>query len=147
MKLNDIFQKASKHKARRRVGRGTGSGHGKTSGRGHKGRGQRSGVGQRLGYEGGQNPVLARSPKRGFSNVQFATPVQIVKVGELDGFEDGMRVDAALLAEVGLIADPTIAVKILSNGELSKKLTVVATKFSAQAAEKIAAAGGSCEQA
>jgi large subunit ribosomal protein L15 len=147
MKLKDILQSAPRHKNRRRVGRGTGSGHGKTSGRGHKGAGQRAGAGKRLGYEGGQNPVLARSPKRGFSNFQFAKPVQIVKVGELDAFEDGTRVDAALLAEVGLIQDARAAVKVLSNGELSKKLTVVATKFSAQAAEKIAAAGGSCEQA
>ncbi len=146
MKLDEIMQKAGRYAPRKRIGRGTGSGHGKTSGRGHKGRSSRAGAGQRLGYEGGQTPIIARSPKRGFSNFQFRKPVQIVNLAELDRFDDGARVDAASLCQLRLIDDATVPVKVLGNGELTKKLTVVAAKFSAKAAEKIQAAGGSCEQ-
>ena len=147
MKLDEIMQQAGRHAARKRIGRGTGSGNGKTSGRGHKGRGARAGAGQRLGYEGGQTPVIARSPQRGFSNFQFRRPVQIVNVAELERFDDGARVDTDSLRQAGLIDDVRAPVKVLGNGELTKKLTVVAAKFSARAAEKIQAAGGSCEQA
>lgn len=147
MKLDDILTAAGKHKRRTRYGRGTGSGKGKTSGRGTKGLGSRAGSGHRPGYEGGQNPQLARSPKRGFSNAKFGVEYDIVNVAALERFEDGTRVDAALLAGVRLISGPKAAVKVLGNGELTKKLTVVAAKFSKSAAEKIAKLGGTVEQA
>jgi len=146
MKLTEILTAAGRKKPRKRVGRGIGSGHGKTCGRGHKGRGARAGAGQRLGYEGGQTPVFSRMPKRGFSNVQFRRPPQVVNVSALDRFEDGTRVDAVALAAAKLIADAKRPVKVLGNGELSKKLTVVAAAFSAAAAEKITKAGGTAEQ-
>lgn len=148
MKLNEILQLAGAKKPRKRVGRGSGSGMGKTSGRGHKGRGQRAGITARLGYEGGQNPLIARSPRRGFSNYQFQKPSQIVNLCDLDArFEDGARVDAEALVQARLIHDPSVPIKVLAKGEMTKKLTVVAAKFSGQATAKIEAAGGSCEQA
>jgi large subunit ribosomal protein L15 len=147
MKLDEILKKAGSHRRIKRIGRGTGSGMGKTSGRGHKGMGSRAGSGKRLGYEGGQNPILARIPKRGFSNFQFRKPRQIVNVCQLDRFDDGARVDAEAMASVGLINNASVPVKVLGNGELSKKLTVVAAAFSPGAAEKIQQAGGSCEEA
>ena len=146
MNLDEILSSAGKHKARRRVGRGNGSGYGKTSGRGHRGYGQRAGSNAQLGFEGGQNPMLARIPKRGFSNVQFRKEYQVVNVSLLEQFDADSRVDAAALAEARLIDDPARPVKILGNGELTKKLTVAANKFSSSAAEKIAKAGGSVEQ-
>jgi len=145
MKLDEILSGAGKSKSRKRVGRGTGSGRGKTSGRGHKGYGSRSGSRALLGYAGGQNPILARIPKRGFSNAAFRKRFQIVNVAALERFEQGVRVDATLLAEARLIEDAARPVKILGNGELTKKLTVAATEFSASAAEKIARAGGAVE--
>ena len=147
MKLDEILSQAGKYKRRKRVGRGIGSGHGKTSGRGHKGLGARAGSGKRLGYEGGQNPVLARIPQRGFSNVNFRKEFQIVNVAALEKFDEGSKVDAAALAAARLIDDARKPVKILGSGELTKKLTVAASKFSASAAEKIAKAGGRVEQA
>ncbi|MHC4985019.1 MAG: 50S ribosomal protein L15 [Planctomycetota bacterium] len=147
MKLDEILKSAGRNKRPKRVGRGTGSGMGKTSGRGHKGLGSRAGSGKRLGYEGGQNPLLARVPKRGFSNFQFQSPRQIVNIASLDRFDDGARVDAAALAEARLIDNPSVPVKVLGNGELTKKLTVVASAFSAKAVEKIQQAGGACETA
>ena len=147
MKLDEILSATGKKKARQRVGRGTGSGHGKTSGRGHKGAAARSGYSRRLGFEGGQNPVLARLPKRGFNNANFRKEYQIVNLAALDRFDDGARVDPAALAEAGLIRDAQEPVKVLGNGELSKKLTVVAGKFSANAAQKIEQAGGTVEEA
>ena len=147
MKLDEIMQQAGRHTARKRIGRGIGSGKGKTSGRGHKGRGSRAGAGQRLGYEGGQTPIIARSPQRGFSNVQFRKEMQIVNVAELQRFDDGAHVDPEALRQARLIDDATVPVKVLGNGELTKKLTVVAAGFSATAAQKIQAAGGSCEPA
>jgi large subunit ribosomal protein L15 len=147
MRLNEILQLAGAKKSRKRVGRGHGAGSGKTSGRGHKGRGQRAGISIRIGYEGGQNPLIARSPKRGFSNVQFRKPSQIVNLCDLEErFEDGARVDAEALVAVRLIDDPSVPIKVLAKGEMTKKLTVVAAKFSGQATAKIEAAGGSCEQ-
>jgi large subunit ribosomal protein L15 len=145
MKLGEILKEAGRNKRRKRVGRGNGSGHGKTSCRGHKGRGQRSGVGKRMGYEGGQNPAVARLPKRGFTNFHFRKDYQIVNVGDLEFLDDDTRVDAELLKAAGLIDDPTKMVKILGNGELKTKLTVAASKFSASASEKIAQAGGTVE--
>lgn len=146
MKLDEILSSGGKHKARKRVGRGDASGHGKTSGRGHRGYHQRSGSNKLLGFEGGQNPTLARIPKRGFSNVNFRKEYQIVNVSSLERFEAGCRVDAAALAEAGIIDDPAKLVKILGNGSVDKALTVAASKFSASAAEKIKKAGGTVEE-
>lgn len=145
MKLGEILKDAGRSKRRKRVGRGNGSGHGKTCCRGHKGRGQRSGIGKRMGYEGGQNPAVARLPKRGFSNFDFHKNYQIVNVGDLDCFDADVRIDAQVLQAAGLVEDAVKMVKILGNGELKTKLTVVASKFSAGAAEKITQAGGTVE--
>ena len=148
MKLDEILQAAGPHKRRKRVGRGLGSGHGKTCGRGTKGYGARSGnKGKRFGYEGGQNPQLARIPQRGFSNAAFRKVYQAVNVGDLERFEAGARVDAQALLQARLISDASGLVKVLARGELGKALTVVAQRFSASAAEKIAKAGGRAEQA
>ncbi len=146
MKLDEVFSIAGKNKRRRRVGRGVGSGRGKTSGRGHKGYRARSGRTSLLGFEGGQNPMLARIPKRGFSNARFRKDYQIVNVALLEMFEDGSRIDGQTLQAARMIQDANKPVKVLGNGELKKKLTVVAAKFSASAAEKITKAGGSVEQ-
>ena len=145
MKLQEILTAAGPNRRRKRVGRGNGAGHGKTSCRGHKGRGQRSGVGKRLGYEGGQNPAIARLPKRGFSNAQFRTEYQVVNVRDLNRFDDGARVDGEALKQARLVRDADEPIKVLANGELTKKLTVVASKFSAGAEEKITSAGGTVE--
>lgn len=147
MRLDEILGEAGTHKRRKRIGRGIGSGHGKTSGRGHKGYGARAGARRRPGYEGGQNPTLMRFPQRGFSNARFRKDYQIVNVAALQGFDDGATVDARALADARLIDDPARPVKVLGRGDLTKKLTVVATRFSASAAEKIAQAGGTAEQA
>ncbi|HUT59555.1 MAG TPA: 50S ribosomal protein L15 [Phycisphaerae bacterium] len=146
MNLDEILHAAGKSKRRTRVGRGTGSGHGKTCGRGHKGYHSRSGSGQRLGFEGGQTPVFARVPKRGFSNAPFKVDFQTVNVWQLSRFSDGARVDAAAMEEAGLIQDARKPVKVLGDGELSRKLTVAAGKFTAAAAAKITQAGGTVEQ-
>jgi large subunit ribosomal protein L15 len=146
MNLDEVFSKAGRHKRRKRIGRGIGSGHGKTSGRGHKGMGARAGSRHRLGYEGGQNPVLARIPKRGFSNAPFRKEFQVVNVESLERFDSGSRVDAASLAAAGLIRHVAKPVKVLGKGELGKKLIVVASGFSASARDKITKAGGSAEQ-
>lgn len=145
MKLDEILSSAGRFKSRKRVGRGTGSGNGKTSGRGHKGMGSRAGSGIRLGYEGGSNPSLARIPKRGFNNANFRKEYQVVNISGLDCFEDGDRIDAKTLEQARLISDAAKPVKILAKGQLTKKLTVAACKFSASAAEKIAQAGGTVE--
>jgi len=148
MKLDEILSAAGKHKRRKRIGRGIGSGNGKTSGRGHKGYGSRAGAKRRLGYEGGQTPMISRIPKRGFNNVNFRKEFQIVNLAALqDKFEEGARVDGESLKAFKLVDDPAGPIKILGNGDLSKKLTVVASKFSASAREKIAQAGGSVEEA
>jgi large subunit ribosomal protein L15 len=146
MKLDEILSAAGKHKRGKRVGRGTGSGHGKTSCRGTKGLGARAGSGVRLGYEGGSNPIIARSPKRGFNNYNFRVEYQVVNVSALERFESGATVDAAVLKQANLIPNAALPVKVLGEGELTKKLTVVAGKFSASAAEKIAKAGGTAQQ-
>ena len=146
MKLEEILTRAGKHKGRKRIGRGCGSGQGKTSGRGHRGYGARAGSGKLLGFEGGQNPAMARIPKRGFSNAVFRKEYQVVNVAALEKFDDKTKVDAAALAAARLIDDPGKPVKILGGGKLTKALTVTATRFSATAAEKIAKAGGSTAQ-
>lgn len=146
MKLDEILSQAGKGRRRKRVGRGVGSGRGKTCGRGHKGRGARSGAGRRFGYEGGQNPAIARLPKRGFSNARFREVYQVVNVADLDRFEDGARVDKQALAGARLVDGGAAPVKVLGSGELAKKLTVVAAKFSASAREKIEKVGGSVEE-
>ncbi len=143
MKLDDILSQAGKNKPRKRVGRG--GVRGKTCGRGHKGAGQRSGSTSLLGYEGGQNPALFRIPKRGFNNAIFRTEYQLVNVSDLDVFNDGDRVDAEALVAKRLVRADGGLVKVLGDGDLAKKLTVVADKFSKSAAEKIKAAGGSAE--
>lgn len=147
MKLEEILSAAGKYKRRKRIGRGIGSGMGKTSGRGHKGYGSRSGSKRRLGYEGGQNPALARIPKRGFNNANFRTEYQVVNVAALEAnFEEGATVDAIAMKAASLIGDAGGRVKVLGNGDIAKKLTIVADKFSASAKEKIAAVGGTIEE-
>jgi large subunit ribosomal protein L15 len=126
------------------VGRGIGSGHGKTSTRGHKGQKARSGGGVRLGFEGGQMPLQRRIPKRGFTNI-FRKEYAIVNVGDLNCFDDGTIVTIELLKEAGLVKKITAGVKILGNGELEKTLTLQVHKYSQQAEEKITAKGGKFE--
>ncbi len=128
----------------KRVGRGIGSGNGKTSGKGHKGQNARSGGGVRPGFEGGQMPLYRRLPKRGFNNI-FAKNYVTINVEELERFENGTEVTAALLKETGVISKVLDGVKILGRGELTKKLNVKVAKFSASAAEKIEKAGGKAE--
>ncbi|NVQ45010.1 50S ribosomal protein L15 [Listeria monocytogenes] len=144
MKLHELKPSEGSRKERNRVGRGTGSGNGKTSGRGHKGQKARSGGGVRLGFEGGQLPLFRRIPKRGFTNInrkEFA----IVNLNVLNRFEDGTEVTPELLVETGIIRNEKSGIKILSNGNIEKKLTVKANKFSAAAKEAIEAAGGKTE--
>ena len=143
MDITEITRLAGAHKRRKRVGRGPGSGLGKTSGRGHKGGGSRAGWKQRGFAEGGQMPLFRRLPKRGFSNVNFRTAFHVVNVGDLEErFEDGAHVTGEALVESRLVRDLKLGVKILGDGMLTKKLTVEAAKFSKQAAEKIRTAGG-----
>ena len=145
MKLHELAPAEGSKKEHFRVGRGHGSGNGKTAGKGHKGQNARSGGGVRPGFEGGQMPLYRRLPKRGFNNARFATNYAIVNVSDLDVFEDGAVVDAAALVESGLVNDQCDGIKILGNGEISMKLTVHAAAFSQSAKEKIEAAGGKAE--
>ena len=142
MNLRTVCEKGTKYKSARRVGRGIGSGSGKTSGRGHKGWGARSGAPRRPGYEGGQMPIYRRVPKRGFTNARFRTDYTVINVEKLDAFDDGAEVDLQAILGAGLVSMNTPLLKVLGNGELKKKLTVRAQKFSKSAAEKIRAAGG-----
>jgi large subunit ribosomal protein L15 len=142
MDLKTVLQKGVKHQKRVRVGRGIGSGLGKTSGKGHKGRNARSGASLRPGYEGGQMPIYRRVPKRGFTNAKFRTDYTIVNVEQLEVFDDGATVDLDQILERGLASLETRLLKVLGNGKLGKRLTVRAQKFSASAAEKIRQAGG-----
>ena len=134
----------AKHRVKR-LGCGESSGHGKTSGKGHKGQKARSGGSIRLGFEGGQMPLIRRLPKRGFNNAAFKTVYAIVNVSDLNLFEDGALVDEASLLSKGLIRGNYDGVKVLATGALTKKLTVKADKISAAAVEKIRAAGGDVE--
>ena len=143
MMIHEITKGVGKYKARKRVGRGPGSGHGKTSGRGHKGAASRSGWRRRLGYEGGQMSLLRRMPKRGFSNAQFRHLYHVLNVKQLEvRCADGTEVTAQTLAEAGVIRDTKLPLKVLGDGALTKKLIVTAARFSAQAKAKIEAAGG-----
>ncbi len=144
MKLNELKPAPGAKTAPKRVGRGVGSGLGKTSARGHKGQKARSGGGVRPGFEGGQMPLSRRLPKRGFTNI-FAKEYAIVNVSDLNVFEEGTVVTAELLLETRIIRKALDGLKVLGNGEITKKLTVKATKFTQSAAEKIAAAGGTAE--
>ena len=144
MKLNELSPAAGSVKEAYRKGRGHGSGNGKTAGRGHKGQHARSGGGTRVGFEGGQMPLARRIPKRGFNNI-YAKPLTAVNVAALNRFEDGAVVDAAALADKGIIDNAGIPVKVLGNGNLTKKLTVKLSAYSKSAAEKITAAGGKAE--
>ncbi|MCH8165409.1 MAG: 50S ribosomal protein L15 [Planctomycetes bacterium] len=143
MMIHEITIKVGKYKVRRRVGRGHGSGRGKTSGRGHKGAASRSGWKRRAGYEGGQMPIIRRMPKRGFTNAPFRRLYHVVNVKTLQArCVEGAEVTAATLADAGVIRDAKLPLKILGEGELTKKLTVTAAKFSASAKAKIEAVGG-----
>ena len=144
MKLHELSPAEGSAKAAWRKGRGAGSGNGKTAGKGHKGQNARSGGGVRPGFEGGQIPLYRRLPKRGFTNV-FAKEYAIVNVCDLNAFEDGAVINADVLKEAGLIKKLNDGVKVLGNGELTKKLTVNAAAFSASAKEKIEKAGGKAE--
>ena len=144
MKLHELHPAEGSTTAQKRLGRGTGSGLGKTSGKGHKGAKARSGGGKRPGFEGGQMPLYRRVPKRGFNNI-FGTEYAEVNVEMLDCFNDGDTVTVEKLLEAGIIKKALDGVKILGNGDLSKKLTVQANKFTAGAKEKIEAVGGKAE--
>ena len=144
MKLHELHPAVGSTTAPKRLGRGSGSGLGKTSGKGHKGAKARSGGGKRPGFEGGQMPLYRRVPKRGFNNV-FGTEYAEVNVERLEAFEDGSVVDAAALLEKRIIRKELDGVKVLGSGELTKKLTVKAARFTASAKEKIEAAGGKAE--
>jgi large subunit ribosomal protein L15 len=146
MILNDVHTGIRKRKPRKRIGRGPGSGHGKTSGRGHNGYFSRSGAKRRTGFEGGQMPLFRRVAKRGFNNAAFADTVVIVNVGQLEkSFEDGAEVTVETLVAKGIVPSRHDALKVLGDGELKKKLTVIAHRFSRSAEEKIVAAGGKFE--
>ena len=144
MKLHELHPAEGSTSAQTRLGRGSGSGLGKTSGKGHKGAKARSGGGKRPGFEGGQMPLYRRVPKRGFNNV-FGTEYAEVNVERLEAFEDGATVDAKALLNARIIRKELDGVKILGGGELTKKLTVKAAKFTASAKEKIEAVGGKAE--
>lgn len=145
MKLHELQPALGSTTAPKRLGRGVGSGLGKTSGKGHKGAKARSGGGKAPGFEGGQMPLARRLPKMGFVNI-FSKQYATVNVSMLEKFEDGAVVDAAALKQAGLIKKEHDGVKILGGGELTKKLTVQAVKFTASAKEKIEAAGGKAEE-
>ena len=145
MKLNELKYNEGSKKDIKRLGRGSSSGTGKTSGKGHKGQNARSGGGVRVGFEGGQLPLYRRLLKRGFSNALFKKEYAVINVSDLNMFEDGTEVTPELLKEMGIIKKELSGVKVLGNGEISKKLTVRANKFSAVAKEKIETAGGKAE--
>ena len=144
MKLHELSPAPGSNRDVKRIGRGHGSGNGKTAGKGHKGQNARSGGGVRPGFEGGQMPMTRRIPKRGFNNI-FAVKPETVNVSDLERFKEGTEVDAELLRAAGLINKTANGVKILGNGELTKNLTVKAAAFSASAKEKIEKAGGKAE--
>ena len=144
MKISELSPAPGSVKESKRKGRGIGTGNGKTAGRGHKGQKARSGGGVRVGFEGGQMPLARRVPKRGFNNI-FAKPLEFINVSALNKFDDGAVVDAQALLAAGILSKCTYGVKILGNGELTKKLTVNAAAFSEAAKQKIEAAGGKTE--
>ena len=144
MNLHELSPAPGSNTKAYRKGRGAGSGNGKTAGRGHKGQWARSGGGVRVGFEGGQMPLARRLPKRGFHNI-FAKPLEAINVSALEKFEDGAVVDVQALLEKGVLSKCQYGVKILGNGNLTKKLTVRANAFSASAKAKIEEAGGKAE--
>lgn len=145
MKLHELKYNEGSKKDVKRLGRGSSSGTGKTSGRGENGQNSRSGGGVRIGFEGGQLPLYRRLPKRGFSNAMFKKVYATINVSDLNKFEDGTVVSPELLREMGIIKNELSGIKVLGNGSLDKKLTVRAHKFSNQAKEKIEAKGGKIE--
>ncbi len=148
MKLNEVKSSAGSRQNAYRKGRGVGSGNGKTGGRGHKGQNSRAGGGVRPGFEGGQMPIFRRLPKRGFNNSRFAMDYIEINVSDLEAFENGSTVDSDSLKASGIITLPknNDGIKILGNGDLSRKLTVKANAFTASAKEKIEKAGGTAEE-
>jgi large subunit ribosomal protein L15 len=145
MELNNLRPAVGATKTRKRVGRGPGSGNGKTAGRGHKGQKSRSGYSRRAGFEGGQMPLVRRIPKRGFTNI-YRVEIEIVNLRDLERvFADGDTVSAATMAEKGLLSNASKQVKVLGDGALTKQLTVQANRFSKSAQASIEAAGGRCE--
>ena len=145
MKLNELSPVEGSRTSAYRKGRGHGSGNGKTAGRGHKGQKARSGGGVSPGFEGGQTPLYRRIPKRGFNNKLFAANYAEINIGDLNSFEDGAVVDADALIEAGFIKKAYDGISVLGGGELSKKLTVKAARFTKSAAEKIEGLGGKAE--
>jgi large subunit ribosomal protein L15 len=145
MELSNLKPKKGARHAKKRLGRGPGSGHGKTAGRGEKGQKSRSGYSGKRGFEGGQMPLHRRLPKRGFTNI-FKKDYAVVNVSDLERFDAGASVDENTLRQVGLVKGSHDGVKILGDGELSKTLTVSATKFSKSARETIEKAGGTCQE-
>src|SRR5262245_59255436 len=145
MRLHDLKPRPGARHRRKRLGQGESSGHGKTSGRGGKGQTARSGSSIRIGFEGGQMPLIRRIPKRGFNNARFTIRYVPVSIEALNRFEDGARVDEAALRALGLVNGRADGVKILGDGQLKKKLTIIANAFSASARNKIESSGGVCE--
>ena len=145
MKLHTMYAAEGATKTRKRVGRGTGSGLGKTSGKGHKGQNARSGGGVRPGFEGGQLPLFRRLPKRGFSNAMFKTTYAVLNLSDLNKFEENTTITPELLKEMGILKNQLDGVKILGNGTLEKKLIVKANQFSKKAQEEIEKLGGKAE--
>jgi large subunit ribosomal protein L15 len=144
MNLHDLSPAKGSTREAKRKGRGIGTGNGKTAGRGHKGQKARSGGGVRVGFEGGQMPLVRRVPKRGFNNI-FAKPLEAVNISALNVFDDGAEVGVAELLNAGILSKCEYGLKILGNGSVTKKLTVKASAFSESAKEKIEAAGGKAE--
>ncbi|HEV7239940.1 MAG TPA: 50S ribosomal protein L15 [Thermoanaerobaculia bacterium] len=145
MELSNLKPKKGARHAKKRVGRGPGSGHGKTAGRGEKGQKSRSGFSRQPGFEGGQMPLHRRLPKRGFTNI-FKKDYAVVNLSDLERFDNGANVDETALRQAGLVKGQNDGIKVLGNGKLSKKLTVSATKFSATAKSAIEAAGGTVQE-
>jgi large subunit ribosomal protein L15 len=145
MELNNLKPKKGARHAKKRIGRGPGSGHGKTSGRGEKGQKSRSGYSRMLGFEGGQMPLHRRLPKRGFTNI-FKKEYAIVNLSDLERFDNGATVDEAALREAGLVKGRNDGIKVLGHGSVTKKLTVHASKFSETARKHIEEAGGTCQE-
>ena len=145
MELSKLKPKKGARHAKKRVGRGPGSGHGKTAGRGEKGQKSRSGFSRSLGFEGGQMPLHRRLPKRGFTNI-FKKEHHVVNLSDLERFDNGTTVDENAMRKAGLVKGRADGIKVLGNGKLTKKLNVHATKFSETAKKQIEAAGGTCQE-
>ena len=145
MKLHSMYPNEGATKTRKRVGRGCGSGLGKTSGKGHKGQNARSGGGVRPGFEGGQLPLFRRLPKRGFTNAKFKVEYAVINLSDLNNFEDGAVITPQILKDMGLVKNQLNGIKVLGNGTLEKKVVVKAHKFSNVAKEQIEKLGGKAE--